>query len=169
MDEGPFRTDAAAEPEPGRGDPTAGATAVPSDAERGSGADSCPPEREDGLLWPAGTLPHLSKWRPRTPPAMLTVSDEIAVDLSPPSLDVSADAQMVSVQEAYLPPRPVPPLDASMHDIVPAAQQDSLREPLHIAAADFMDDELNDVPYVSPNPRNSKRSRTRPFAQVCMV
>ena len=40
MDEGPFRTDAAAEPEPGRGDPAAGATAVPSDAERGSGADS---------------------------------------------------------------------------------------------------------------------------------
>ena len=40
MDEGPFRTDAAAEPEPGRGDPAAEATAVPLDAERGSGADS---------------------------------------------------------------------------------------------------------------------------------
>ena len=40
MDEGPFRTDAAAEPEPGRGDPAAGAMVVPADAERGSGADS---------------------------------------------------------------------------------------------------------------------------------
>ena len=40
MDEGPFRTDAAAEPEPGRGDPAAEAMAVPADAERGSGADS---------------------------------------------------------------------------------------------------------------------------------
>ena len=40
MDQGPFRADAMAEPEPGRGDPAAGATAVPSDAERGSGADS---------------------------------------------------------------------------------------------------------------------------------
>ena len=40
MDQGPFRTDAMAEPEPGRGDPAAGATAVPLDAERGSGADS---------------------------------------------------------------------------------------------------------------------------------
>ena len=40
MDQGRLRTDAMAEPEPGRGDPTAEAMAVPSDAERGSGADS---------------------------------------------------------------------------------------------------------------------------------
>ena len=40
MDQGRFRTDAMAEPEPGRGDPTAEAMAVPADAERGSGADS---------------------------------------------------------------------------------------------------------------------------------
>ena len=40
MDQGRFRTDAMAEPEPGHGDPAAEAMAVPSDAERGSGADS---------------------------------------------------------------------------------------------------------------------------------